>query len=90
LLKYFPKTLGLFVSLIPQVLLLLWPFLDRSPERHPKKRRFAVTVGVAAVVLAVAFGVVGHLSESTITFHGHQYHFDVYGVPHELPAQAPH
>ena len=37
LLKYFPKMLGLFVSLIPPLLLLVWPFLDRSPERHPKK-----------------------------------------------------
>ena len=88
LLKYFPKTLGLFVSLIPQVLLLLWPFLDRSPERHPKRRPIAVAVGVIAVMLAVTFGVIGHLSESTIKFHGRQYHFDVYGVPHELPAQT--
>ncbi|MGO9608959.1 MAG: hypothetical protein ACLPT4_04900, partial [Verrucomicrobiia bacterium] len=90
LLKYFPKTFGLFVSLIPQVLLLLWPFLDRSPERNPKKRPIAVTIGVVAVVLAVVFGVIGHLSESTVTFHGRLYHFDVYGVPHELPAQTQH
>ncbi|HVM60988.1 MAG TPA: cytochrome bc complex cytochrome b subunit [Verrucomicrobiae bacterium] len=88
LLKYFPKTLGLFVSLIPQVLLLLWPFLDRGRERNPKKRPIAVTVGIIAVVLAVAFGVVGHFSESTIRFRDHQYHFDVYGVPHELAAET--
>jgi ubiquinol-cytochrome c reductase cytochrome b subunit len=87
LLKYFPKTLGLFVSLIPPVLLLLWPFLDRGHERHPKRRPIAVTVGIVAVVLALAFGVVGHLSERDISVGGHQYHFDIYGVPHEVSAQ---
>jgi quinol-cytochrome oxidoreductase complex cytochrome b subunit len=86
LLKYFPKTLGLFVSLIPQVLLLLWPFLDRTPERHPRKRPFAVTIGVVALLLAIVFGVLGHFSESTVTFRGQKYQFDVYAVPHRVPA----
>jgi ubiquinol-cytochrome c reductase cytochrome b subunit len=84
LLKYFPKTLGLFVSMIPMLLLVLWPFLDRGPERHPKKRPIAVTVGVAAVVLAVTFGVVGHLAESTVSLGGQRYQFDMYGVPHPV------
>jgi quinol-cytochrome oxidoreductase complex cytochrome b subunit len=87
LLKYFPKTLGLFVSLIPPVLLLLWPFLDRSRERHPKKRPVAVAIGIAAIVLALAFGMVGYLSERNISVGGHPYHFDVYGVPHRLVDQ---
>ncbi len=84
LLKYFPKMLGLCVSLLPPLLLLCWPFLDRSPERHPKKRRLAVAIGVAALVLMGAFGVLGHLSESTVTFRGETYHFDLYGVPHPV------
>jgi ubiquinol-cytochrome c reductase cytochrome b subunit len=82
LLKYFPKLFGIFVSLIPPVLLLLWPFLDCSPERHPRKRPFAVTVGILALVLAIAFGIVGHFSESTIRWRGQKYHIDIYGVPH--------
>ena len=41
LLKYFPKLLGILVSMVPQVLLLLWPFLDRSPERQTGARRSA-------------------------------------------------
>jgi ubiquinol-cytochrome c reductase cytochrome b subunit len=81
LLKYFPKTLGLFVSLIPAVLLLLWPFLDRSRERHPKKRPVAIAIGVAALALAIVFGVVGHFSERDITVGGQTYHVDIYGVP---------
>ena len=86
LLKYFPKTLGLFVSMIPPLLLLFWPFLDRSPERHPKKRPVSVAIGVAGLLLAVTFGLLGHLSERTITWRGQRYQFDVYAVPHRLPA----
>jgi len=89
LLKYLPKTLGLFVSLIPPLLLLLWPFLDRSPERHPKKRPVAVTLGVVAVLLALAFGVIGYLSERNLSVGGHQYHIDIYGVPHTLSQNPP-
>jgi quinol-cytochrome oxidoreductase complex cytochrome b subunit len=82
LLKYFPKLLGIFVSMVPPLLLLLWPFVDRSPERHPKKRPVAVTIGIVALVLAVVFGMVGHLSEQETTFRGQRYHIDIYGVPH--------
>jgi quinol-cytochrome oxidoreductase complex cytochrome b subunit len=84
LLKYFPKTLGLFVSLIPGLLLLLWPFLDRSPERHPKKRPVAVAIGVIALVLVLVFGLIGYVSEREMTIFGQTYDFDAYGVPHRV------
>ena len=90
LLKYFPKILGLFVSLIPPLLLLLWPFLDRSPERHPKKRPVAVTIGIVAIVLALGFGLLGYISERHITFRNQAYHFDLYGIPHRIePGSKP-
>ncbi len=91
LLKYFPKLLGIFVSLIPPLVLLLWPFLDRSPERHPRKRPVAVTIGFLALVLAIVFGVLGHFSETTVTWRGQKYHIDIYGVPHRAAdEQTPH
>ena len=74
--------LGVFVSLIPPALLLLWPFLERSPERHPKKRPIAVAIGIAAIALVVFFGVIGYVSESDMTIAGKKYHFDLYGIPH--------
>jgi quinol-cytochrome oxidoreductase complex cytochrome b subunit len=86
LLKYFPKLLGIFVSVIPPAVLLLWPFFDRSPERHPRKRPIAVTVGILALLLAIVFGVIGHFSESTVTWGGQKYQIDIYGVPHRVPA----
>jgi ubiquinol-cytochrome c reductase cytochrome b subunit len=88
LLKYFPKLLGILVSLIPPVVLLVWPFLDRSPERHPRKRPIAVTIGILALLLAIVFGVIGHFSESTVTWGGQKYHIDIYGVPHRAADQA--
>ena len=84
LLKYFPKTIGLFVSMVPPLLLFLWPFLDRSRARHPKARRVAVAIGVAAIMSALAFGFLGFIAERTVTVRGAQYHVDLYGVPHHV------
>lgn len=81
LLKYFPKLLGLFISVIPSLVLLLWPFLDRSPERHPRRRRISMSVGIAALVVALVMGVLGHFSERDVTIGGKQYHINHYGVP---------
>lgn len=85
LLKYFSgpvgKVLGILVSGIPFLLLVFWPFIERGTGRHPRKRKFAVGVGVVACLLALFFGVLGHLSETTIVFGGKTYMFDMYGVP---------
>lgn len=89
LLKYFPKLLGIFVSVIPMALLLIWPFIDRTPERRPSKRPVSVTIGLIGLLLALIFGVVGHYSERNITWQGKKYHIDMYGVPHAIQ-DAPH
>lgn len=86
LLKYFTgpvgKVLGILVSGIPFLLLLLWPFIERNKARHPRGRKWAVSVGVVAVLLALVAGVVGHFSETTVRFAGRTYEIDMYGVPH--------
>lgn len=90
LLKYFSgplgKVVGIAVSGVPFLLLLVWPFLERSPGRHPRKRRWAVRIGLVAVALALFFGFVGHISETTVNIAGMRVHFDMYGVPHILQA----
>ena len=85
LLKYFPKLLGIFVSVVPMVLLLVWPFLDRGPARRPRERPWSVGIGVAALLLALLFGFLGHFSERNLTWAGTTYHIDMYGSPHRVP-----
>ena len=51
----------------------------------------AVGVGIVAVLLALFFGYLGHISETEMTFGGRTYEIDMYGVPHlqEEGAEAP-
>lgn len=88
LLKYFTgpvgKVLGIVVSAVPFLLLLFWPFIERGPARHPRRRKWAVAVGVAAIVLALFFGILGHLAETRVTWLGQTFEIDMYGVPHRV------
>lgn len=90
LLKYFEGTygavIGIFACSLPFVLLLFWPFLDRNPHRHPRKRPLAVGVGVIGVLVAVILGYLGHISETEQTFFGQRYHIDLLGIPHAVAA----
>jgi len=86
LLKYFSgpmgKFLGIMVSGVPFALLVLWPFLERNPSRRPSGRKWFMRLGYLAVALALFFGVLGHLSETSIHLAGRVIEFDMYGVPH--------
>lgn len=88
LLKYFEgpygAVVGIFACSVPFALLLFWPFLDRSPYRHPRKRPFAVGVGLLGLLAALLLGVLGHYSETEQTFFGKRYHIDLLGRPHEI------
>ncbi len=87
LLKYFPKLLGILVSMAPMVVLLLWPFMDRSKYRRAGERKKSAAIGVLGLVMAVFFGLVGHFAEREVTFMGKRYHLDLYGIPHQLKEQ---
>jgi len=92
LLKYFSgpygKPLGILVSGVPYLLLILWPFLERGAGRHPRKRRWAVRLGIFAVAVAVFFGLLGHFSETTLTVAGQTFEIDMYGVPRRVGNRA--
>lgn len=81
LLKYFPKTAGVLVSFLPLLLVLVWPFLDRSTERRPSRRRVSIAIGVGALLLAIVFGLLGHFAERDVRVFGRTYHVDLYGIP---------
>ncbi len=83
-LKYFPKLIGIFVVGLAPLLLFLWPFLDRSPNRIPFKRPISMAVGVLTILSLLVFGILGTLSETKQTFFGKTYEFNIYGVPHVI------
>lgn len=89
LLKYFSgpagKFIGILISGVPFILLFIWPLIDRAPARHPRRRKWSVAIGVVAVLLALFFGILGHISETKVTIAGAEYEFDMYGIPHVLP-----
>jgi quinol-cytochrome oxidoreductase complex cytochrome b subunit len=83
-LKYLPKYVGLLLAVLPPVLLLAWPFIDRSPWRRASQRKLSVALGLAALAITVLLGVVGWLSERELELFGRQLQFDMYGVPHRV------
>jgi len=84
LLKYVPKILGILGIGVALMILLLIPFIEKSPEREPSKRRLAWSIGIIVVVFALIFSFFGYISESTRTIFGKKYHFDLKGMPHKV------
>ena len=62
LLKYIPKTTGAVAPVIAVIVLLLWPFFDRKPDKSPGiyRKRF---IGVLIVtIILVALTIWGEVS----------------------------
>ena len=55
LLKYIPKNVGTMAPLLIVLLLVIWPFLDRKPDKSKKSThlRFAASMIVIAVLVAL-------------------------------------
>jgi len=53
---------GILIPAIGIVLLFLLPFLDRKPERHPRKRRLAMAITVLILAVFVALSIWGWYS----------------------------
>ena len=92
LLKYFEgpygAVLGIIACSVPFALLVVWPFIDRGKERHPKKRPLAVSVGLLGLLSALLLGYLGHVSQTDQTFFGRRYHIDLMGRPHLIEDDA--
>src|SRR3989338_1559203 len=69
-LKYFPKLTGIFVVSLAPAFLVIWPFLDRSPQRHPLKRPISISFGVLVILSLVVFGLLGYVAETKRTIFG--------------------
>ena len=88
LLKYFEGPYGAVIGIVacslPFGLLLFWPFLDRGKERHPRKRPWAVGIGLFGLMAALFLGILGHFSGTDVTLLGRRYHIDLLGRPERL------
>ena len=55
-----------FLSVVGQMVfvlaVMLLPFLDRNPHRHPAKRPVMMTIGAITAVVVLVLGIWGHLS----------------------------
>jgi quinol-cytochrome oxidoreductase complex cytochrome b subunit len=81
--KYVPKVVGIFGSMIFAALIFFLPLIDRSPERHPKRRPIAISIGVISILAALTFSILGYLSGTTKIIFGTRYHFDIKAIPHK-------
>ena len=87
-LKYVPKVFGLLSMGLFVILLFLVPFLDKSPHRHPRERKLATSLGAAVLLVVLVLGILGFLSERTVSILGKRYHFDLKGIPHQVTEQT--
>ena len=57
-----PKVMGVLAQGVGMLLLVLLPFLDRGPERHPRKRPVVIGIGILAIIMLAALTIWGKVS----------------------------
>ena len=62
LLKYIPKTTGAVAPVIAVIVLILWPFLDRKPDKSASIYRKRLIGVVIATIILVALTIWGEVS----------------------------
>jgi quinol-cytochrome oxidoreductase complex cytochrome b subunit len=53
-----PKIVGVLTQILVILVLMFFPFFDKNPERHPKKRPFIISLGL---VFIVVYGILVYL-----------------------------
>jgi quinol-cytochrome oxidoreductase complex cytochrome b subunit len=62
LLKYIPKTTGAVAPVMAVLVLMLWPFLDRKPDKSPSVYRKRLIAIVVITIILVAMTIWGEVS----------------------------
>jgi ubiquinol-cytochrome c reductase cytochrome b subunit len=57
-----PKLIGILGQGAAIGLLFLLPFLDRNPERHPRKRPIVIGIGILAIISLAVLTIWGKVS----------------------------
>jgi cytochrome b6-f complex subunit 4 len=61
-LKFIPKTAGAMLPVIGVILLAIWPFLDRKPDKSNRIKRVRLSIVVIGMVILIALTIWGELS----------------------------
>ncbi len=69
-LKYIPakvlifdgEVIGILFFMLAGAVLFVIPFINRSPEKHPRRRMIFMALGVAAVLYIVVMTIIGYLA----------------------------
>jgi quinol-cytochrome oxidoreductase complex cytochrome b subunit len=56
-----PKLLGILLQMLIVLIILVFPFFDKSPERHPLKNRFLTYSGIFFVAVYIVLLYLGYI-----------------------------
>lgn len=62
LLKYIPKTLGAVAPVLAVIIILIWPFIDRKPDKSPSIYRKRLIGVIIVTIILVALTILGEVS----------------------------
>jgi quinol-cytochrome oxidoreductase complex cytochrome b subunit len=62
LLRFIPKTTGAVLPVIAVIVLVLWPFFDRKPDKSKKTYRIRFVVVAIGMIIFIAFTIWGQVS----------------------------
>jgi ubiquinol-cytochrome c reductase cytochrome b subunit len=58
-----PKLIGILLQIVIVVIILAFPAIDRNPERHPLKNRFAAFCGIFFIVIYLTLLYLGYIKK---------------------------
>jgi quinol-cytochrome oxidoreductase complex cytochrome b subunit len=62
LLKYLPKTIGALTPVLLVVLAMIWPFLDRGPDKSKTTTRNRLIITAVLVVILIIMTILGEVT----------------------------
>jgi cytochrome b6-f complex subunit 4 len=62
LLKFIPKTIGATLPVLAVIVLILWPFIERKPDKSSRIYRYRFIFVAIALVILVAMTIWGEVS----------------------------
>lgn len=62
ILKYIPKSTGIWLMIVGILGLILLPFIDRKPDKSTKAYKIRFVIIAISLLLAIAFSILGEIS----------------------------